>query len=302
MEARVLAGAAGDLVGARVTAVGGIPIEQVLEQVAPLVPHDNETTGVELFRAMYLLNEDVLDGLGIAPQFDFTLADGDEVERTPAAVSAGAYSQAFHGLGTRMWPNGTAHLRDRHAATRVSLLSNRRVVYLAYNTTTVETYRLAGRVTRLASKPKVRRVVVDLRNNLGGDNHTYPPLIAALRRLAHKQHKRIVVLAGRATFSAAANFMADLEKAARYLLVGEDSGGAPNLYGDVTPLDLPETGLRIEVAAIWWVKSKLGENDPRVTFHPDVVVPPTAKSWFAGRDVALHAALTAPFSKAHSVH
>ena len=288
--------------GDRLTAVGGVPIDEVLAQVKPLVPHDNETSGVELFRPMYLLNEEVLDGLGITPQFDFTLPNGDLVERTPAAVSAGAYSQAFGGLGFRMWPNGNAHARDRDAATRVSLLARGRVVYLAYNTTTVQTTRIASRVARLASKPRVRRVVVDLRNNLGGDNNTYPPLIDALRRLAHKRHKRIVVLAGRYTFSAAANFMGDLEAACRYLLVGEDSGGAPNLYGDVAPLDLPETGLRIEVATIWWVKSKLGPKDPRVTFHPDVVVPPTAKAWFAGRDPALHAALTAPFSKAHAVH
>jgi C-terminal processing protease CtpA/Prc len=156
-------------------------------------------------------------------------------------------------------------------------------------------------VTRLASKPRVRRVVVDLRNNRGGDNHTYPPLIHALKRL-RQRHKAIVVLAGRATFSAAANFMGDLEKATRYLLVGEDSGGSPNLYGDVEPLDLPQSGLRVEIARIWWVKSRLGASDPRVTFHPDVVVQPTAKPWLAGRDPALKAALTAPYSKAHTIH
>ena len=289
-----------DLVGARLTAIGGVPIDQVLAQVKPLVPHDNESSGVQLFRPMYLLNEEVLDGLGIAPQFDFTLPNGDPAERTPAAVSAAAYSKAFDGW--RLWPTGSGHARDRRAATRVSLLARGRVVYLAYNTTTVYTAGIAARITKLASKPKVRRVVVDLRNNLGGDNHTYPPLIDALQRLAHKQHKRIVVLAGRATFSAAANFMGDLEAACRYLLVGEDSGGAPNLYGDVTPLDLPDTGLRIEVATKWWVKSKLGPSDPRVAFHPDVVVPPTAKAWFAGRDPALAAAIHVPFSKAHRVH
>jgi C-terminal processing protease CtpA/Prc len=147
----------------------------------------------------------------------------------------------------------------------------------------------------------VRGVVVDLRNNRGGDDHTYPPLIHALKRLGHK-HKQIVVLAGRATFSAAANFMGDLEAGMRYLLVGEDSGGAPNLYGDVEPLDLPKTGLRVEVATTWWVKSRLGASDPRVAFHPDVVVPPTAKSWFAGCYPALAAALKAPFSKAQTVH
>ena len=294
-----------DLVGARLTAVGGVPIDQVLAQVKPLVPHDNETTGLELFRKMYLLNEEVLAGLGITPTFAFTLPNGDPVERTPTAVSAGAYSRAFHGLGPRMWPNGSAYARDRRAAARVSLLAHGRVVYLAYNTTTIDTTAVAARIARLAAKPKVRRVVVDLRNNLGGDNHTYPPLIGALQRLArtHKRrHKRIVVLAGRATFSAAANFMGDLEKATKYLLVGEDSGGAPNLYGDVTPLDLPATGLRVEVATTWWVKSKRGPRDPRVTFHPDVVVPPTAKAWFAGRDPALAAAMSAPFSKAHRVH
>ena len=153
----------------------------------------------------------------------------------------------------------------------------------------------------LRSDPAVTRVVVDLRNNRGGDNQTYPPLVDALQALAG-QGKEIVVLAGRATFSAAANFMGDLEAATTYLLVGENSGGAPNLYGDVTPLDLPKTGLRVEVATTWWVKSKLGAKDPRVTFHPDVVVRPTAKAWFAGEDPALEAALTEPFSKAHAVH
>jgi hypothetical protein len=289
------------LIGARLTAVGGIPIAQALARVEPLVPRDNETSGISNVRWMYVLNEEVLNGLGIAPRFDFTLRDGKEVERTPAPVSAGVYSRAFDGIGPPMWPNGSAYAADRRAGARVSRLAHGRVVYLAYNITTVDTSPVAARLMRLASKPRVRRVVVDLRNNRGGDNRTYPPLIHALKRLRHK-HKTIVVLAGRATFSAAANFMGDLEAATRYLLVGEDSGGAPNLYGDVEPLDLPQTGLRVEVATRWWVKSRLGASDPRVTFRPDIVVPPTAKSWFARRDPALEAALTAPFSKAHTVH
>ena len=289
------------LVGARLTAVGGIPIAQVLAQVAPVVPHDNETTGVTNLRWMYLLSEEVLQGLGIAPEFSFTLRDGTDVVRTPSPVTAAAFDSAFNGLGKRMWPAGAAHAADRRRETRVSRLAHGRAVYVAYNTTTVDTTGLARHIARLASKPRVRRIVVDLRNNRGGDNQTYPPLIDELQRLAHR-HKRIVVLAGRATFSAAANFMGDLEAATRYLLVGEDSGGAPNLYGDVQPLDLPVTGLRVEVATMWWVKSIRGANDPRVTFHPDVVVKPTAKAWFAGRDPALAVALYARFSKAHRVH
>jgi hypothetical protein len=290
-----------DLVGARLTAVGGIPVAQVLDQVTPVVPHDNGTTGVTNLRWMYLLSEEVLDGLGIAPQFSFTLPDGTDVVRTSTPVTAAVFDSAFNGLGQRMWPAGAGHATDRSRATHVSLLARVHAVYVAYNTTTVDMTGVAGHVARLASKPGVRRIVIDLRNNRGGDNRTYPPLIDELQLLA-RHDKRIVVLAGRATFSAAANFLADLEAATRYLLVGEDSGGAPNFSGDVQPLDLPESGLRVEVATRWWVKSVRGAGDPRVAFHPDVVVLPTAKTWFAGRDPALASALNAPFSKAHRVH
>jgi hypothetical protein len=288
-------------VGARLMAVGGVPIARVLARVKPLVPRDNPTTGVKTFRSMYVLSEEVLDGLGIKPRFALALPTGKRVVWAPAPISAGAYSHRFHGLGPPMWPNGAAYDADRRALSRVSLLASGHVVYVAYNTTSVDTTSLADNITQLASDAAVTRIVIDLRNNRGGDNHTYPPLIAALQTLAG-QNKEIVVLAGRATFSAAANFMGDLEAATTYLLVGENSGGAPNLYGDAQPLDLPKTGLRVEVATTWWVKSKLGAGDPRVTFHPDVVVRPTAQSWFAGEDPALDAALTEPFSKAHAVH
>ena len=282
-----------DLVGARLDAVGGIPVDQVLDRVRPLVPRDSDAT-VRLFRSQYLLSAEVLDGLGIEPRFSFTVR-GRSVERTLAPVSAAAYSRAFAGF--RLWPNGRAHARDRAAETRVSLLAGGRVAYMAYNTTTA----FVGDDAAALARTKARRVVIDLRNNTGGDNHTYPVLIDRLGLLARK-HVQIVVLAGRATFSAAANFLADLETATRYLLVGEDTGGAPNLFGDVQPLDLPQTGLRVEIARIWWVKSRRGERDPRLTFHPDVVVEPTSTQWFAGRDPALAAALTAPFAKARAVH
>jgi hypothetical protein len=289
-----------DLVGARLEAVGGIPVEQVLERVRPLVPRDNDSS-LRLFRPMYVLSEEVLAGLGIAPRFSFALPDGRTVERALTAVSADRYSSAFDEF--RLWPAGSARARDRRVAgTRLTLLGGGRVAYLVYNHTLEYVGDDALQLRRLAARKTLKRIVVDLRNNGGGDNHTYPPLIDELRRLSKKEHKQIVVLAGRNTFSAAVNFLADLESETRFLLVGEDSGGAPNLYGDVQPLDLPQTGLRAEVATIWWVKSKLGKDDPRITFHPDVVVPPRAKAWFAGRDPALTAALTAPFSKARAVH
>ena len=78
------------LVGARLTAVGGIPIAQLLARLARLVPHDNTTSGIRNVGGMYLLSEEVLTGLGIVPSFDFTLRSGSQVERKPTPVSARA--------------------------------------------------------------------------------------------------------------------------------------------------------------------------------------------------------------------
>jgi hypothetical protein len=300
----VVVGALGgrDLVGARILAIGGVPIRRVLALVRPLVPHDNGSS-LAARRPQYLVSAEVLHGLGIARdtgplRFDLVRPNGKRIARTLAPVTAAAYSKAFAGL--RMFPPGRAHRADRAAAARLSTLSGGRVVYLAYNDTFVETYDLAQRLRRLASNPRVRRVVVDVRNNLGGDNTTYPPLVATLARLARTRD--LVVLAGRGTFSAAANFLGDLEARTRYLLVGESSGGAPNLYGDAEPLDLPQTRLRVEIATIWWVKSRAGATDPRLTFRPDIVVRPRAADWLAGRDPALATALTAPAATARAIH
>jgi hypothetical protein len=53
-----------------------------------------------------------------------------------------------------------------------------------------------------------------VRLNGGGDNHTYAPLIALFQEAWFRQ-KRLYVLIGRATFSAAANFAAEVEQHTR---------------------------------------------------------------------------------------
>jgi hypothetical protein len=199
----------------------------VIGQIRLLVPRDNDAT-VRAFRFLYLMNAEVLAGLGIAPRFTFVLSDGRKAERTFAPVSAPAYSRGFGSF--RMWPAGRAHARDRAAGTRLSVLAGGRVAYLAYNSALEHVGNDAARLLKLPAK--VRRVVVDVRNNPGGDNHTYPILNAFPPRR-------------------------------------EDTGGAPNLDGDVTPLDLPQTGLRVEIATIWWMKSWLGAHDrPRPRGSP----------------------------------
>ncbi len=168
-------------------------------------------------------------------------------------------------------------------------LARGRLLYLAYNLTTLPTFAVAMRLLRLARAKAVRGVVVDLRNNPGGDNGTYGPLLDALVRLSKTE--RIVVLISRATFSAAQNFATEVEQGAHPIFVCEPSGGSPNLYGDATPTVLPASGLEVFIARIYWQKSRAG--DRRLAIRPQVPWTLTARAFFAGRDPSVPIALEA---------
>jgi C-terminal processing protease CtpA/Prc len=148
---------------------------------------------------------------------------------------------------------------------------------------------LARELGRLAGRPGVRRVILDLRLNPGGDVFTYAPLLTVLRSAKVNRPGRLYVLIARSTFSAAGLLAAELERLTRAVFVGEPTGSAPNLYADPAALRLPVSGWNFLAATRYWQKSTA--NDPRLALRPDLPVALTAADFFAGRDPVLARAL-----------
>ena len=173
-----------DITGRRVTAIGDTPIDEVVELVRPLVPHDN-ASGFRWLLPEYLATAEVLRGLGIVEgdTATFSFADGTEAALEP--VDAGEVAST---LGGAPAPLPTGHdpvwLRDLATDQWLTTLEGGKVVYLGYRLTTGPTYDTAERLFALARKPGVRRVVVDVRLNHGGDNTTYAPLLDVLAGLS----------------------------------------------------------------------------------------------------------------------
>ncbi len=288
-----------DLVGLRLVSVAGARVERLVAEIAPLVPADNDASR----RArtwQWAVVAEVLHGLGLTPtagpaRFRFAGDDGGVVERTLAPVPAATWAAAFPDLFHPMVPQGLpqlprpAFLARRNAPDWTATLAGGRVVYVAYNVTLGSSEALADRLRRLARGRAVRGIVLDLRHNPGGNNAAYAALLEALVALGRRE--RVVVLTSRTTFSAAANLLADLEARVPVRLVGEASGGSPNLVGDPSPLGLRVTGWTVNVGTVWWQKSTAGADDPRLAFEPDVRVPVRWADLAAGRDQALEAAV-----------
>ena len=288
-----------ELVGSRLIAIDGIPADELERQVRPLVPRDNEATRDDRFMS-FMLTAEILHGLGLrsgtgVARFSLQKPGAVAQDVTLAPVTAADYLRLMtpefpsfvYALPKRPQP---LYLRRRGADHYVTTIDRGRVVFVGYNATLGSTGPEASAVLRLAKKRKVRRVVVDVRLNPGGDNHTYAPLLAALRSKSINRPGRIVVLISRSTFSAAQNFITEVERKTKAVFVGETSGGSPNLYGDVARVELPVAGLSVNVAAIYWQKSFAG--DPRVAIQPDVAVALSSAAFFRGKDPVLAAALT----------
>jgi dienelactone hydrolase len=286
-----------DLLRARLIAVNGHPLDDVLAAVRPLVPHDNDAT-LTLRATTYLNTPEVLHGLHLVPDAGptvFTFERGGLVfEKTLTPMAVDEYERLIGDLVHALIPQGITgripvYVTQRNTRLWATKLASGQIYYLDYNEVLGDTYPAAQRLLKAAKNKKLRGVIVDLRNNGGGNNQTYHLLVNAIREVS--KTKRVVVLISRVTFSAAENFATELELVAHPVFVGEASGGSPNLYGDTVQTLLPASGLMLRIAHVYWELAS--PDDARLAIDPQVPVPLSSADFFAGRDPVLAAAQSA---------
>ena len=284
-----------ELVGARVEAINGRPIDEVLALVEPLVPRDN-ASNLLAYSAIYLRVGELLAGLGVIDAVSpmaFTVTDRDGVRRdvTIAPVPADQDRSWMPGAPHRLTATDAPWLRDQDTVLWWTHLADSETLFVQFNAVRSPRSGVIREITERAAADDVKRVVVDLRHYGGGDNTTLGALELALGDPVIDQPGRLFVIVGRVTFSAAANFATDLERETTAIFVGEPMGGSPNLYGDSRRVDLPSIGQQLYMAARYWERST--PDDPRVTIEPTIAAELSSDDYFAGRDPALASILEA---------
>jgi hypothetical protein len=285
-----------DLVGSRVTAIGGRPIDDVMRLAEPLSPRDNPSSLLS-FGPRYAGVSELLAGLGVidrAGPASFSLVDRDgkarDVTIEPVTVEDDV---AWHrGQPLRLPPTDGPWLRDQTKSLWWSYQADSRTLFVQYNAVEPGIDGIADEILARAKEDDVARVVVDLRHNGGGDNTTMSHFEDVLRDPAIDRPGRLFVIIGRITFSAAANFATDLERETGAIFAGEAMGGSPNLYGDSRQIHLPYSKQDLYVATRYWERS--APDDPRITIEPTIPVSLSSADYDAGRDPVLEAILKVP--------
>ncbi len=286
------------LVGRRVEAMGGHPIADVVAAIDPIVPRDNEAT-VRLLTPRYLLIPEVLHGLGLLDAVGPVKVDLVDATGTPTTVDVEPITMADYNAwagpyGLFLPPRGDAprpSIGDERLRSQV--LEDADALLVNYDRFEGLPHDALQAVGEGLARPDVQRVVVDVRQNYGGQIGLDQPLLDILLPYGQANPGRLFVLTGRNTFSAASLFVAALVRDAGARIVGEPMAGATAFWGDTSTVRLPYSKLALLVADASY-------RDPEttteaLTLEPDIAAPMSSKDYFInGRDPALEAALGAP--------
>jgi hypothetical protein len=104
-----------------------------------------------------------------------------------------------------------------------------------------------------------------------------------------RRETRIYVVMGRNTFSAAQVFLARMNRETNARFAGEPSSSRPNFVGEESMVQLPWSG------AIGSISDRYHETipgDTREWIAPSIRYDPSARDYFANRDLLLEMVLT----------
>ncbi|HEY8170966.1 MAG TPA: hypothetical protein VIH24_07705 [Candidatus Limnocylindria bacterium] len=281
------------LIGSRITAVAGRQVDDVLDLLEPLVPRDSPAT-VPGFRPFYLLRADVLQGLGVIEDdasVSVTLErDGESSEAALQTIASTEYTAFAGPLGIIHLPvsDGLRFTADGPLFWTEQLAGG--ALYVRLSQVQAVPNSAIEELSAAIESPDVTRVIFDLRHNPGGNNTTYPYLLAILRRI----EQPFWVLTDRRTFSAASNLATELEQTTDASFAGEEMGGGLNFWDDVQFIELERLPIPLSVGISTIYHQKSFADDPRLTIEPDLAVPYRSVDYFAGVDATLEAVLTAP--------
>jgi uncharacterized protein (TIGR03437 family) len=280
--------------GTRVVRIGQLPVDEAYQAVVPIVSHENDGTVREI-SPYYLVNADILQALKVAKdartvpfgfedlkgaRFTLEIASSDPGKVVPATAAPDARA-GF----TPLWRQRT---NENYWFT---YLDSSRTLYFAYNAC----QEMPGRAfadfnaqmwATFDSKP-VERMIIDLRNNSGGNSAVLNPfLFAGAERAARFQQVKAAVLLGRRTYSAAVTNAIALRQGP-VTVYGEPSGGNSNGYGEVLSLVLPNSQLRVGYSTKYFAYPQV----PPGPLMPDVQVTMSSADYFARHDPFLAAVL-----------
>lgn len=284
-----------EILGQKLIAINGFPVQRITDSFKTLVTQDNDAINKARIPGM-MAQRQLYDFFRFAePGKDLVLeTENRNGEKTKTILVTGAPVGRVKRLPMRTlgigWRNERALFWDEYVAADS-------IYFVQYNQCWSRELEAAhGNADRAAQLPSfkefeekifktlaeqpVKKLVIDMRFNGGGSEEQGNELLKRLKDHPVNKKGKLYVIIGRKTFSSAVLIALSFRTTTSAVLIGEETSGSPNHYGETKNMQLPASRMFVEYSTKHFVRS--GNDKP--TLSPDIPVKVTFNDFYSGTD------------------
>lgn len=162
--------------------------------------------------------------------------------------------------------------------------------YLQYNSCHEDTSSPINKIVKNIQQKNPSKIVLDFRNNKGGDSAVLKPVINYLKKTIQAKRK-IFILTSADTFSSAIINVVELSKINNSFIIGDIPHGSPTHFGEIKNLELPNSKLPFQLSTklFKFTGYELGE-----VLNVDKLLHLRFKEYYSGQDKCMEYIKTLP--------
>jgi len=295
-----------DAIGAKVIKIGKLTADEAMSRIKEITPHDNAYS-LSYTAPMYLTMQSILSGLHILDDPNFLNLTLMKDEKTfeliiPAAKFESDSDLMWYWMSNsvpteepiRFIDIGKDSLPLVHSNIDqfywYEYLEDIETVYFCFNmcldSESENFLEFNSKLWEFIDSSNIKRLIIDLRNNIGGNNQIVLPLVYSLIKHDEINKKgNLFVLTGRKTWSAAMHCATWLERHTNATFIGEPTASGPNHYADPNRFMLPNCKIELLVSRYYWQNS--WPWDERDYIDPEIIVKLHSQEYFEYHDPVL---------------
>lgn len=296
-------GACAGVLGNQLVRIDDTPIDDVVSALSDYISHCNDKW-LEARAPEFLMVSELLYVLGITENrtsavFSFEDESGTEFDMEIAAVLISDLTMKITLPDPEPEDALPLYMQNSEQNYWFTYLADNRVVYVAYNDCENRPdqrfEQFTGDLFAFIDTHETDKLVLDLRNNMGGDTEIIRPFLETLVTYPDLNTKdRFYIAIGKYTFSAAVDNAVYLQYVTNGCFIGEPTGGRPpnGVFGDIAVFSLPNSGLLVACSTQYF--DILIDDEPDLSFLPDIQVPTASQDYLDRRDPVMDYILSHP--------
>lgn len=266
--------------GSKLIAINDYNIAELEERFKIFIPQENETS-TRYYLPSKIIEPVILEFLNIKQDKEIIIT----LERSGKQISKKIKSEDYKNKKMlSIWDQldnipQTLKIKDSYWYTE---LEDIEAFYFQYNVCKERKDLQISKIIEKIKDSKLKNIIIDLRNNKGGDSDVLKPLVMFLKTV-NDQYK-VFVITGSDTYSSGIINLLELSNIPNTISLGAIPHGNPTHYGEIKSFILPNSKLEVITSSnIFRFKGyKLG--DP---FRPTHIVQSQIQDLLEGRDTQI---------------